>query len=468
MELSKISAGKLTLLSALTALLCFTSICALGLCFCGYWKYVNTSDAQAERLNAIKSEIVAAERVLEAVKQGMVDKRAMMERMDEEYSKYIVLTNDIARLTTEKNAIQSNLSEVTNMVLRAEAAFETAQSAKKIADDQLKARESDLAKVNDAILAQEKKKVDISALEESLVKKRKELESIASELGFSEQKKKQLDADIAKASDKLTNAKEELAALQNKKEGLDAVIKEKESAKTRIEDDVARLEATRTKLEGENSELDREILIKSPKEKLLMDRLAKLAGDYIVCTNKLAEGRAQLRKEVAEAEEQLDADIIRRKAKANDEIEAMRQQAREDFIKAEERAAKILSDAKSAAKAIDDMAAKDKKSAEEAKAEKAKADLAAEKAKKDEETARSSMKEINTKVEASKTELARLQAEIKGAKEELEKTRGEVAGLRETERQLSESIKVKQSILSPVDKTSQSEEVETKSSDSAN
>ncbi len=461
MEISKISAVRLTVVSIVAAVLCMASIGAIGLCFMGYWNYTETVDLHNESLASLKNEIDAAkQRALES-KAESAEMETMLKRHSGELVKYIALTNEIHRLHGEKNVALGNLIAITNHASQINEALRESETR----IEKLKADVADL----------EGKRDSLEHVEGLLKKKEQEIGRVSAELGAKGDELRNLSAEIDRVRDSQLVATSNLTATLNKAEGVRRVISEKETLKAKLEDDISKLNAEvagkeqkKKELENEIDALDRRIKIRTPQAKELMDRLAGLAGECIASSNKLSEVRLQLVRESAEAHRKLDGELAEKRARASKEIEERERQikereqqieereqtAREAVAAAEGRAAKIIADAKTAAEAISKGAESDKAAAERVRKERVEAELSAARAIKERDAAMKEMAESESRVASLTSELSKLQGEVKAAKSELEKARVELTELRATEGHLSNAIQAKRKVLAALDSES--------------
>lgn len=443
MELSKGYCVKLTLVAMVVAIICLVAIVLLGWSLRSFWEFDANRRLQNERLEELRLEIAQLE-------NRVTDKRKDITSVKEKWNEYSNLTNEIAsavKMAEEQNNLVNKLKALKASV---DAELASVSNALAMTNSILLSASENLALINKQIADGEKKKGLLVGLDTEIASKQQMSENLTNTIKGKRGELKDVGEELAIGRASLLQANTNLARLVEQVTGAENTLRFHEKNITDMKGQIDVLEGRMKALIKERDDIDRTIRIQSPKEKLLMDRLADLAGQYITATNKLAETRAQLRQEIEEAQATIDSDIQQKNKDADDRLD----KAKKTLSAAEIKASNIITEAKSSAAEIERSMKADKDAAEKARLEKASFELAASRAKQKMAEDEGRSKEASDKLlettkvikELEKT-ITRYKEKVNAAKGELEKLTEEVEGLREVEKRLVESIATRQKAL---------------------
>ena len=443
MELSKMSAVKVVMAGCATAAVCLVAVVLLGWSLRSFWEFDANRKLQNTQLEKLRAEIVKAEGVVASKRQDVA-------LIAEKWLEYSELTNAIDRAKQCVAELNKQFEVLSRNKTTLDGEMAALQNAVSLTNSLLLSKCDELESIKSELVEGERQKKLLAGLAGEIASKKQESENIDRAIEAKEGRQAKLESSYFALQTLAAAAHTNLSAMTEQASSLQSIMGLRKETIASMESEIKMLEERKKSLTKDNDDIEKSILMKSPKEKTLMNRLAELAGQYLDATNQLAMARAQLKQEIAEAQAEVDADTLQKNKKAEEQLA----NAKAVVAAAEAKASGIVSDAKTASAEIEKTTKADKEAAEKARLEKSSAELAAAQARKaridDEERSKAAVErlaELTMQIKAAeKTALADKEKAL-SAKVELEKLQAEVAALKETEECLAESIAARQKTL---------------------
>ena len=443
MELSKTNALKVILMAAVTATVCLVAVVLFGWSLRAFWEFDANRKLQNAQLEKLRAEIVKAEDVV-------ASKHRDVALIAEKWREYSELTNAINKAKQSIAELNKHLEGISKNKTALGGEIAALQNAVSLTNSLLLSKCDELKSVKSELVEGERQKKLLAGLAGEIASKKQELENIDRAIEAKEGKQAKLESSYFALQTLAATAHTNLSAMTEQASGLQSIMGLRKETIASMESEIKMLEERKKTLTKDNDDIEKSILMKSPKEKTLMNRLAELAGQYLDATNQLAMARTQLKQEIAEAQAEVDADTQLKNKQAEEQLA----RAKAVVADAEVKASGIVSDAKTAAAEIEKTTKTDKESAEKARLEKSSAELAAAQARKaridDEERSKAAVErlaELTVQIKAAEKTALADKEKAASAKVELEKIQAEVAALKETEERLAESIAARQKAL---------------------
>jgi hypothetical protein len=454
MELSKGSALRLTVISVLSAMLCFVTVALLGFLFKSFWEYEANKERERLTLESLRKEIVSTEIELNS-KKGDVAK------LDEKWKEFINLTNEIDRVSINTQGVLNNFSKQSEKLQILNAKILDVENNLELTNAVLSSVQSEIVRVRSEVEEARRNKEKLVGVEGGLHIKRQELAGVESSLAGKKAELEKLILEISTTRTSIEVAQSNLVSAIEQSKGLEIQIKDRKGVVNSLEVEMEDLERKKKELDESVDDIEKTLKIQAPKEKILMDRLADLAGQYVAETNRLDALKKRTKEEIREmrANNEVESKEIKKTA------EEKHKRANEVLVEAEKKAVDILLEAKNRAAEVERVAKEDKKASEAAIKEKLDAEAAALVAKQEKiaiqkakaiaeeekslcEKKNSELLEIKLQREEEIRELEQklvlLKKQAGDAKVDLNKINEEVRAMREIAERLTLEISLKQ------------------------
>lgn len=468
MELSKISALKLTVISVFVALLCLVAVGLLGHLLKAYWQFDSNKRSETERVERLREEIAVLE-------SNMMQKRADIAQIDRQWLEYMQLTNEISQVMAKRKAMELAYSEQTDELARVRDVLSSIKNELALTNAAISVAKQNLNVLRQEIEVANGQKSALSGAEQELANKRVELSGVVGALKNKQEELDVLNGSLSRVRGLLAAAQSNLVSAVERANSEGKIASLRKETILSLEASIAALEARKVSLSKSVDEVEKTIRLQAPKEKILVERLADLAGQYIAETNRLADVRLRLKEEVVQAQAEADADTLRKQQDADRRLA----RAKETLAAAEKRAFDLVAEAKATVAEIERTAVLDRQASQAAIKEKTEAETAllaasqekatvdaakgeAEKAKASLDRRVAALTERKMQLEGEISVLEQKKATAATQVEEfgtrLLKLASEIKALRETEEALARAIASKQAQIKSLTEAPAAEE----------
>lgn len=235
MELSKGSALRLTVISVLSAMLCFVTVALLGFLLKSFWEYEANKERERLTLECLRAEIGSIESELD-FKKGDVAK------IDAKWKEFVNLTNEIDRVSINTQGVLNNYSKQAEKLQKLNEKILDVENNLELTNAVLSSVQREIVRVRSEVEEARRNKEKLVGVEEELHIKRQELAGVESSLVGKKAELEKLISEISTTRTSLEVAQSNLVSAIEQSKGLEIQIKDRKGVVNSLEVGVEVLE----------------------------------------------------------------------------------------------------------------------------------------------------------------------------------------------------------------------------------